>query len=85
MSAKLTIELDDGVAATLDEVARRSGRAAGELAATAVADRMKSELDYILAIEEGLADIEAGRVYSHEQVMARMAERRSRREAASKG
>lgn len=47
-------------------------------AEAAVIARLQADPDYHAAIDEGLADFEAGRVLTHEEVMAASTERRRR-------
>jgi prevent-host-death family protein len=53
-------------------VITQNGKAAGVLLSPAEFDRLNDRARFVAAVEEGLADDEAGRVSAHEDVAARM-------------
>ncbi len=56
-------------------VITQNGKAAGVLLSPDVFDRLTERARFIQAVEQGLEDLEAGRVHSHEDVAAEMRER----------
>jgi prevent-host-death family protein len=61
-------------------VITQNGKAAGVLLSPAEFDRLNERARFVSAVEEGLADADAGRVRAHDEVAARMKERfRSKR------
>lgn len=56
-------------------VITQNGKAAGVLVSPEVFDRLTERVRFIHAVEQGLEDLEAGRVHSHEDVAAEMRER----------
>jgi prevent-host-death family protein len=61
-------------------VITQNGKAAGVLLSPAEFDRLTERARFVSAVEEGLADADAGRVRDHDQVAARLKERfRSKR------
>lgn len=56
-------------------VITQNGKAAGVLLSPEVFDRLTERVRFIHAVEQGLADLDAGRVHSHEDVVAEMRER----------
>ena len=70
VSVRLSIETK----ARLDELAKRTGRPASLIAERAVAAYVAYELKMVEGIERGLADMRAGRVTPHEEVMAQIRE-----------
>lgn len=69
-STTVTIRLDAGVSEKLGRIARETGRSRSLLAAQAVAAFVDRELKIVDGIRRGLADMEAGRVVPHEDVVA---------------
>ena len=59
----------------------RNGKAAGVLLSPAEFDRLSERARFIGAVEEGLADADAGRLRDHDDVVARMKERFSAKSA----
>jgi prevent-host-death family protein len=56
-------------------VITENGKAAGVLLSPAEFDRLSERTRFVAAVEEGLADADAGRLRPHEEVVARMSER----------
>ena len=69
-STTMTIRLDPEVKEKLGRIARDTRRSRSFLAAEAVAAFVDRELEIIEGLQRGLADMEAGRVVPHEQVVA---------------
>jgi predicted transcriptional regulator len=65
----LTVRLRPEVKDQLAELAHRTRRTSSFLAGEAIADYVARELEIVEKINEGLEDVRAGRVVSHEQVM----------------
>jgi predicted transcriptional regulator len=66
----MTIRLDREVKRKLSRLAECTDRTKSYLAAEAVAVYVDRELEIVEGIMQGLADVEAGRVVSHEEAMA---------------
>ena len=56
-------------------VITQNGKAAGVLLSPAEFDRLSERARFVAAVEEGLADADAGRVRDHDEVVGRMSER----------
>ncbi|MGP1397243.1 MAG: CopG family ribbon-helix-helix protein [Inquilinaceae bacterium] len=69
-STTMTIRVSSEVKEKLGRLARDTRRSRSFLAAEAVAAYVERELEIIHGIRHGLADVEAGRVVSHEDAMA---------------
>lgn len=69
-STTMTIRVPMDVSDKLSRLARGTDRSRSYLAAAAVSAYVDRELAIIEGIQQGLADVEAGRVFSHEEVMA---------------
>jgi predicted transcriptional regulator len=65
----LTVRLPPEVKDQLAELAHRTRRTSSFLAGEAIADYVARELEIVEKINEGLEDVRAGRVVSHELVM----------------
>ena len=63
-------------------VITQNGKAAGVLLSPAEFDRLNERARFVLAVEEGLADADAGRLRAHDAVVARLRARiRAKRSA----
>lgn len=75
----MNISLDEDLAKALEELAKRAGKPVEKV----VADAMRGHVDYtrrlLASIEAGLADADAGRVHTIEEVEAELARRRAAR------
>lgn len=71
-SETVTIRMPSETKARLEELARHTRRSKSFLAGEAIADYVERELAIIEGIERGLADMEAGKVTSHADAMARL-------------
>ena len=69
-STTMTIRVGTDVKEKLGRLARDTHRSKSFLAAEAVTAYVDRELEIIGGIQRGLADIEAGRVVSHDEAMA---------------
>ena len=69
-STTLTIRITTDVKEKLGRLARDSRRSKSFLAAEAIAAYVERELEITEGVQRGLADIEAGRVVSHDEAMA---------------
>jgi prevent-host-death family protein len=56
-------------------VITQNGKAAGVLLSPTAYDELTERLELMTAVVEGMADVEAGRVTSHEQVIAELRRR----------
>ena len=77
MTVHVTIPVDDAVKADLEELARTRGLGIDDMLAEAVSAYVDDQRALQAAISEGLADIEAGRVMPHEDVVAELRARRA--------
>ena len=69
-STTMTIRVRPDVKEKLDRIASDTQRSKSFLAGEAVAAYVERELEIIDGIKRGMADVAAGRVVPHEQVMA---------------
>ena len=72
-SETVTVRLNPETKSRLEELAQHTRRTKSFLAGEAIADYVARELAIVEGIKRGLADIEAGRVVSHEEVKRRIA------------
>lgn len=77
----ISARIDEATAALLDKVAAAQGRSRAWLVANAVKRMAEEEAAYMAYIQEGIDDIEAGRVHTHEEVMAWVADKRKELQA----
>ena len=70
MTETLSIDVPDGTVDKLDRLADATGRPASTYAAEAMTAHVERELAVVESIERGLADMRAGRVVPHAEVMA---------------
>lgn len=70
-TSTMTIRIDDSVKEKLERLAHDTRRSKSFLAAEAVSAYVDRELEIIEGIQRGLADVEAGRVVPHDEVMAK--------------
>lgn len=73
---RITIEIDSADHAALRDIASEHDQSFDEVAVEALRARIDNDRDFDAAMRAGLADIEAGRVITHEQYLANAAERR---------
>lgn len=64
----VTVRVSVEVNEKLERLAKATRRSKSWLASEAIGGYVKSESDYLAAVDEGLADIEAGRTIPHEKV-----------------
>ena len=69
-STTMTVRLPEATKDQLARLAERTRRSRSFLAGEAITAYVERELAIIEGIESGLADMEAGRVVPHEEVMA---------------
>jgi predicted transcriptional regulator len=69
-SATLTLRLPPKLKARLGELAERTRRTKSFLAGEAIAGYVERELEIVAGIEQGIEDVKAGRVVSHDEAMA---------------
>ena len=69
-STTLTVRMPVELKARLATLAEHTQRTNSYLAAEAIADYVARELAIVQGIEQGLEDMKAGRVVSHEEVMS---------------
>ncbi len=66
----LTVRVSPELKERLGKLAERTRRTKSFLAGEAIAGYVERELEIVAGIERGLADMKAGRVVPHEEVMA---------------
>ena len=71
-STTMTIRLSPEVKDKLGRLAEATRRSNSFLAAEAIEAYVARELEIVAGIEAGLADVKAGRVISHEEVVAKL-------------
>lgn len=71
-----SVKLDEDVSEELRELSERSGRPLGVLANDALRDFLRYERSVAAAIDRGVADLDAGRTRSTDQVLAVLEEQR---------
>jgi len=71
IGARVSPELDEG----LERLAHLTGRPKSWHLCEAIRSYVVSEREFIAAVKEGLADVRAGRVVSHESVVRRFGKR----------
>ena len=69
-STTMTVRLPEATKERLGRLAERTRRSRSFLAGEAISAYVERELAIIDGIEQGLADMEAGRIVPHEDVMA---------------
>lgn len=69
-STTLTVRLSPELKDRLAQLAERTRRTKSFLAGEAIAGYVERELEIVAGIERGVADMKAGRVVPHEDVMA---------------
>jgi predicted transcriptional regulator len=79
ISARISEDLSE----QLNSLAQALGRNRSWVIEEALRGYIATEQQFLEAVEEGLRDFEAGRVFEHEEVMAEMDERRQRLMAGS--
>jgi predicted transcriptional regulator len=70
MTTTMTIRIDEALKEKLERLAHDTRRSKSFLAAEAVSAYVERESEIIEGIKRGLADVEAGRVVPHDEVMA---------------
>jgi predicted transcriptional regulator len=68
----MTVRLSSETKAKLAELAEHTRRTRSFLAGEAITDYVERELAIIAGVQRGLADMEAGRVTSHDVVMSEL-------------
>lgn len=74
--AAATVKLDDDVQEELRKLAERSGRSLGALANEALRDSVRYENQVAASVERGVADLEAGRTRTTDEVLALLEQQR---------
>ena len=82
MTVHVTVPVDEAAKAELEGLALARGLGLDDVMAEAVAGYLEEQRAMLAAIDEGLADIEAGRVVPHEEVVAEMKRWRAAQGAA---
>ncbi|HET7503270.1 MAG TPA: ribbon-helix-helix protein, CopG family, partial [Kofleriaceae bacterium] len=70
------VKLDDDVREELRKLAKRSGRPVGALVNDALRDFVRHEDQVAAAVDRGIADLEAGRTRTTEEVFALLEQQR---------
>lgn len=78
-----TIALPQPIIKRLEKIAASSKRSPASIVKQAVEDRLDYEEWFIKQVEEGLADVKAGRVYGKEEFWAQLDKARNERKKAA--
>ena len=78
-----TIALPQPIFKRLEKIATSSKRTPASIVKQAVQDRLDYEEWFIKQVEEGLADVKAGRVYGKEEFWAQLDKARNERKQAA--
>jgi predicted transcriptional regulator len=81
-TAVISCRVDEEMLATLDRLAAAHDRSRAWLVHKLLSEAARSELKLLEDIEEGIADLDAGRSISHEELVALLEARYAGREAA---
>lgn len=81
-STVITARIEPELSDRLDQLARDYDRSRGWLVAQAIERYVAEESQFLALIKEGEADIEAGRVFTQEEVEAMFGVKRDQRDAA---
>ncbi len=73
------VRIPKALAKRLDQVTSKAGVAPNALVKTALANQLDYEEWFLKAVDEGIADLDAGRTFSTREVLAALAKRRSDR------
>lgn len=76
MTVHMSIELDDAEHARLEELAAYHGVSVKKLVKESAERLLAEDRAFLAAIQKGRDDVKAGRVFTHEEVVARSAKRR---------
>ncbi len=68
MTVHITVPLDDEQNAQLEALAHQQSRTPADLVASVIRDLLAKDAAWIAALEEGLDDVRAGRVYDYDEV-----------------
>jgi predicted transcriptional regulator len=78
----ITARVDDETVEALDRLATELDRSRAWIVASAVERFLREELEFVDAVQEGEADVAAGRVHSHEEMRAMLGLSEAGRDAA---
>ena len=81
-STVITARIEPELSDRLDQLARDYDRSRGWLVAQAIERYVAEESQFLALIKEGEADIEAGRVFTQDEVEAMFGVKRDQRDAA---
>lgn len=71
-SKVITARIEPETWEQVDAVARAQGRSRSAFAADAIAEAAANEARILALVEEGIADVEAGRIHPHEVALAKI-------------
>ena len=77
MSVHMTIELEETEEARLRALADHQNVSLEDFVKQVVSERLNDDRSFHEAVQRGMEDVAAGRVFTHEEVMARSAKRRA--------
>jgi predicted transcriptional regulator len=84
-TAVITARVDEDTVALIDKVAQAQGRSREAFATRAVERAARAEARFLAFVQEGIDDIEAGRVIPHDVVMAELDAMIAKHEARCRG
>lgn len=80
-SVVVTTRLDRQIIDLVDRVALAAGHSRSKFAARAIAEAARREAAFLAFVQEGIDDLDAGRIVPHETVMAELDAMVARHEA----
>lgn len=79
------VSIPRNLAKRLERVTRKAGVTPGVLVRTALANQLDYEEWFLKAVDEGIADLDAGRVFTTRQVLAALGKQRAQHFARKPG
>jgi predicted transcriptional regulator len=77
-TARVIVDLDRAMERRLEDLALRSGRSAGALAAAAIEQYVEVHDAFVAAVQEGIAAADRGELVSHDEIESWLREWASR-------
>ncbi|MDX2112518.1 MAG: ribbon-helix-helix protein, CopG family [Alphaproteobacteria bacterium] len=74
----ISARIPKSLAQKIEKLSKYNKRSKSWLVENAIGSYVNHELSYIEAVEEGMRDIRAGRVHSHEEVVTRLKKKRKK-------
>ncbi len=74
----ISARIPKSLAQKIEKLSKYNKRSKSWLVENAIGNYVNHELSYIEAVEEGMRDIRAGRVHSHDEVVTRLKKKRKK-------